>query len=90
MFVAEYMELQPGDAVLDSCSAPGGKACHMAEILNGQGTVLATDVHAHKIQLIDHNIRKLHLTGFVRCNMMQHNHTTSSLTKFYSMRHVVG
>ncbi|WP_285583839.1 16S rRNA (cytosine(967)-C(5))-methyltransferase RsmB [Staphylococcus pseudintermedius] len=72
MFVAEYMELQPGDAVLDSCSAPGGKACHMAEILNGQGTVLATDVHAHKIQLIDHNIRKLHLTGI---RAMQHDAT---------------
>ncbi|KIX90392.1 16S rRNA methyltransferase [Staphylococcus microti] len=63
MFVAEMMDLQPGDHVLDCCSAPGGKACHMAEILSGDGNVLATDIHDHKIGLIQHNIDKLGLTG---------------------------
>ena len=35
MFVADVMNLQDGDLVLDACSAPGGKACHIAERLHG-------------------------------------------------------
>ncbi|UXR70350.1 MULTISPECIES: 16S rRNA (cytosine(967)-C(5))-methyltransferase RsmB [unclassified Staphylococcus] len=63
MFVAEMMNLQPGHNVLDCCSAPGGKSCHMAEILDGSGHILATDIHDHKIGLIQHNINKLGLSG---------------------------
>ncbi|MCS4486214.1 16S rRNA (cytosine(967)-C(5))-methyltransferase RsmB [Staphylococcus americanisciuri] len=63
MFVAEMMDLQAGAQVLDCCSAPGGKACHIAEILNGSGEIQATDVHEHKIGLIQHNIDKLGLTN---------------------------
>ncbi|MBN6202713.1 16S rRNA (cytosine(967)-C(5))-methyltransferase RsmB [Staphylococcus saprophyticus] len=63
MFVGELMALKEGDQVLDACSAPGGKACHIAEILNGTGHVDATDIHEHKIDLIDFNIRKLRLSN---------------------------
>ncbi|UXR77574.1 MULTISPECIES: 16S rRNA (cytosine(967)-C(5))-methyltransferase RsmB [unclassified Staphylococcus] len=63
MFVAEMMDLQQGHQVLDCCSAPGGKSCHMAEILDGAGNILATDIHDHKIGLIQHNIDKLGLSG---------------------------
>lgn len=63
MFVAEIMNLQEGDLVLDACSAPGGKACHIAEALHGSGHVDATDIHEHKIDLIDFNIRKLRLSN---------------------------
>lgn len=63
MFIGELMALKEGDQVLDACSAPGGKACHIAEILNGTGQVDATDIHEHKIDLIDFNIRKLRLSN---------------------------
>ncbi|MRF37395.1 16S rRNA (cytosine(967)-C(5))-methyltransferase RsmB [Staphylococcus xylosus] len=63
MFVGEVMSLTEGDKVLDACSAPGGKACHIAEILNGTGHVDATDIHEHKIDLIDFNIKKLRLSN---------------------------
>lgn len=63
MFIGELMALKEGDQVFDACSAPGGKACHIAEILNGTGHVDATDIHEHKIDLIDFNIRKLRLSN---------------------------
>ncbi|PNZ58335.1 16S rRNA (cytosine(967)-C(5))-methyltransferase RsmB [Staphylococcus casei] len=63
MFVAQLMDLQEGDEVLDACSAPGGKACHIAEVLNGTGHIDATDIHEHKIDLIDFNIKKLRLSN---------------------------
>jgi len=44
---------QPGETVLDACSAPGGKATHMAQLMQNKGTVIARDVHEHKLKLID-------------------------------------
>lgn len=55
------MDVQKGDTILDACSAPGGKACHMAELLASTGHVDATDIHKHKIGLIKENIKKLKL-----------------------------
>ncbi|KFE42915.1 16S rRNA (cytosine(967)-C(5))-methyltransferase RsmB [Staphylococcus agnetis] len=63
MFVSAILAPQHGDLILDCCSAPGGKACHTAEMLNGTGHVEATDIHPHKIELIKHNINKLKLNN---------------------------
>ncbi|UXV31296.1 16S rRNA (cytosine(967)-C(5))-methyltransferase RsmB [Mammaliicoccus sciuri] len=61
MFVAEILNPKPNSTVLDTCSAPGGKTCHIAEIMNQTGHVDAFDIHPHKIDLIDFNIKKLRL-----------------------------
>ena len=61
MFVAKILNPERQDGVLDCCSAPGGKACHVAELLENTGHVDATDIHAHKIALIEQNIKKLAL-----------------------------
>lgn len=61
MFVAEILAPTEGEIILDACSAPGGKACQTAELLQGTGQVDATDIHEHKIELIEHNIKKLRL-----------------------------
>lgn len=42
--------------VIDMCAAPGGKAIHMAELLNGRGHISARDISENKIMLIDENI----------------------------------
>ncbi|CAM3047953.1 16S rRNA (cytosine(967)-C(5))-methyltransferase RsmB [Staphylococcus argensis] len=73
MFVATYLDPQIGDHILDACSAPGGKACHIGELLRGTGQVTATDIHQHKIALIQENIDKL---GLTHVKAMQHDATT--------------
>ena len=52
MFVGYLMGVEENDVILDACSAPGGKACHIAELLAPSGHVDATDIHKHKIGLI--------------------------------------
>ncbi|MBQ8293501.1 MAG: 16S rRNA (cytosine(967)-C(5))-methyltransferase RsmB [Bacilli bacterium] len=44
--------------ILDACSAPGGKACHMAAIMENQGEIVCLDVHEHKLALINHGANK--------------------------------
>nr|MDK7244894.1 methyltransferase domain-containing protein [Staphylococcus lugdunensis] len=62
-----------------ACSAPGGKACQMAEILAPTGSVDATDIHAHKINLIKYNIKKL---GLNNVHAFQHD-ATQPYTEMY-------
>ncbi len=58
MLVGDAVGPKPGMTVLDCCAAPGGKTCHMAEIMDGSGEVVANDIHPHKAKLIqDHAIR---------------------------------
>ena len=50
-----------GERVFDACSAPGGKATHIAEIMGDTGEVIACDVFPHKIDLISENATRLGL-----------------------------
>ena len=47
--------------MLDSCSAPGGKACHIASLLKGSGKVYARDAQKDKLRYIVENQRRLGL-----------------------------
>lgn len=43
--VSEWVDPQPGERVLDLCAAPGGKATHLAALMEGTGTVVAVERH---------------------------------------------
>ena len=57
--VAQILEPKPGEQVLDLCSAPGGKATHIAQLMQDSGAIMACDIHPHKIKLIEHGANRL-------------------------------
>ena len=59
MLVAPVLAPQPGMRVLDMCSAPGGKATHVAQLMQDKGEVIACDIHEHKLELIAENAARL-------------------------------
>lgn len=59
MLVGQVLNPKEGSVVLDVCSAPGGKATHIAAIMNNKGKVIARDFYEHKIKLIDENKKRL-------------------------------
>ena len=61
MLVAPVLAPAPGMRVLDLCSAPGGKATHIAQLMQDKGEIIACDIHEHKLQLIAENARRLGL-----------------------------
>ncbi|HWL13750.1 MAG TPA: 16S rRNA (cytosine(967)-C(5))-methyltransferase RsmB, partial [Ureibacillus sp.] len=61
MMPANALNPQPGWRVLDMCAAPGGKTTHMAEKMRNEGSILATDLHPHKLDLIDEATARLGL-----------------------------
>jgi 16S rRNA (cytosine967-C5)-methyltransferase len=57
---------QPGERVLDACSAPGGKATHTAELMGDQGEILCLDHSHQRLRLVEENARRLGLKC-IRC-----------------------
>ncbi|WP_010096723.1 16S rRNA (cytosine(967)-C(5))-methyltransferase RsmB [Ornithinibacillus scapharcae] len=62
MLVGELLDANAGDVVLDACSAPGGKATHIAEKMGNKGVIRAHDLHKKKIKLINEKANALDLS----------------------------
>lgn len=60
--VAHVVDPQPGQSVLDACSAPGGKTTHLAQRMDNQGEIQAFDIHSHKLDLIEQTAQRLGVT----------------------------
>lgn len=60
-FVAAAVEAEPGDRVLDVCSAPGGKAAYLACALGEHGRLVAADVKAGRVGLVRGTLARLGL-----------------------------
>lgn len=59
MTVATALAPAPGTTVLDSCAAPGGKATHLAELMNNQGRIVACDVDENRLMTVNELSRRL-------------------------------
>ena len=59
--VAE-LDPQPGETILDLCSAPGGKTTCLAERMKNQGTIIAHDTAPARLKLVEENCRRLGVT----------------------------
>ncbi len=59
--VALLLGARPGMHILDVCAAPGGKAAYVAELLDGQGRVLALDSNHHGLVQLRRAARRLRL-----------------------------
>ena len=55
--------IKPGMRVLDTCCAPGGKTTHIAELLKGEGELIACDISEHKLQKVEDNLKRLDIEG---------------------------
>ena len=57
------VDARPGMRVLDACSAPGGKAFTLMQLMEGQGEIVAADLHSHRVKLIADRAKKMKLPG---------------------------
>lgn len=62
MLVARAVAPEPGATVIDACAAPGGKATHLAALMQNRGRVLACDVHPRKLQALAERAARLGVT----------------------------
>lgn len=72
MAAAALLDPQPGDRVLDLCAAPGGKTTHLAALMKNAGRILATDVDADRLRLVEDSCRRLGV-GIVETRILPRN-----------------
>lgn len=59
MLVAHILDPKPGELIIDTCSAPGGKTTHIAALMKNKGKIIATDIYEHKLKKIEENASRL-------------------------------
>lgn len=72
MLVAEAMQVEPSDVILDACAAPGGKTTHLASFLEKDqwGEVVALDLHENKLDKIIDNAQRLQVDELIEVKAM--------------------
>jgi 16S rRNA (cytosine967-C5)-methyltransferase len=63
--IVAVLDPQPGERVLDLASAPGGKATAAAERMNGEGLVVAADLHPGRVRTVLRAAERIGLRGAV-------------------------
>jgi len=59
MLVSRLLDPRPGERILDACAAPGGKTTHIATLAESRATILALDLHEHRVELVRQGARRL-------------------------------
>lgn len=63
--IVRFLNPQKEEWILDTCAAPGTKTMAIAERIEGTGEITALDLHAHRVQLIENDIERLHLHNVI-------------------------
>lgn len=58
---------QPGQIVIDAASAPGGKSTHLAQLMKGEGKIIACDVGEGRLKLVRENAARLGIENIETC-----------------------
>ena len=69
MWATEGLNPQPGQRVIDMCAAPGGKTTLIAQLMENQGTLLATDISRDRIRSLRSNLSRLRVENVLAIRM---------------------
>lgn len=56
MAPVEWLDVKPGERVLDLCAAPGGKSTQIAGKLQGEGLLVANDIQPERVKALVKNL----------------------------------
>ncbi|MGA8852735.1 MAG: methyltransferase domain-containing protein [Christiangramia sp.] len=48
--VADFLDVQPGMRVVDTCAGAGGKTLHLAALMENKGQIIALDIYGNKLK----------------------------------------
>jgi 16S rRNA (cytosine967-C5)-methyltransferase len=62
LLAVRELDAQPGETILDLCAAPGGKTTFIAQLMNNEGKIVACDISAERLKLVQENCTRLGVT----------------------------
>jgi len=64
MAPVEALDPRPGEVILDLCAAPGSKSTQIAQLLRGEGVLVANDISFDRIKALSSNLQRF---GVLNC-----------------------
>ena len=68
MSAAPLLEVQPGERVLDLCSAPGGKGTQLACEMQGEGVIILNEPISSRAKILSQNVERMGIKNAVVTN----------------------
>ena len=62
LLAVQLLDPQPGETILDLCSAPGGKTTYIAQVMQDRGRLVAQDLNRIRLELLRENCERLGVT----------------------------
>jgi 16S rRNA (cytosine967-C5)-methyltransferase len=56
--IAPFLQVQPGQRVIDACAGGGGKTLHLAALMQNKGRIIAMDTEAWKLEELKKRARR--------------------------------
>ncbi len=56
--VAAYLDVKPGQRVVDTCAGAGGKTLHLAALMENKGQLIAMDIYGSKLKELKRRARR--------------------------------
>ena len=61
MLACHAVGVAPGMRVLDACAAPGGKTAYLSALMQGEGEIVACELHPHRTELMQRTLERLNV-----------------------------
>ncbi len=56
--VADFLDVQSGQRVIDTCAGAGGKTLHLAALMENKGQIIAMDIYGNKLKELKRRARR--------------------------------
>jgi 16S rRNA (cytosine967-C5)-methyltransferase len=63
LIACDLLDPKPGEAVLDTCAAPGGKSSYLAQMMEDRPGLVACDESRQRLARLQENLRRLSVTN---------------------------
>ncbi len=73
-----FLEIKPGEKVLDLCAAPGGKSTQIGVALQGEGILVSNEIHPARAKILSENIERMGIR-----NALVTNETPEKLAEIF-------
>ncbi len=74
-----FLQVEPGDFVLDLCAAPGGKSTQIGVALKGKGLLVSNEIHPARAKILSENMERLGV-----CNALVTNELPEKLATIFA------